>query len=274
VEAVLAGCRHWNGSVSKGLDNSLDMLHDANYGACMAARREDLVTIGGADEHLDYLGYICGPYEMTFRLANLGRRETWLRDEYLYHTWHPNENGINTDYHGPHDGRYMSLRALQARVDGRTLPWVGNPWLARRRNGSGVSLPAVLDELADREEPAWRAGCQPSGWQDVYWMERDYEGYNIYLQRGRWYGVRAAEGAFDPAQARSYRPLLEGVSQQRVRDLVRCFNRVQSKLWAQIRCQPLYELPYRILRRLGKELARLVSPKRRRTVSVGGRKPP
>jgi len=54
-----------------------DPLHTRNYGACMSALREDLVDIGGADEHLDYLGHICGPYEMTFRLVNAGRKEIW-----------------------------------------------------------------------------------------------------------------------------------------------------------------------------------------------------
>ncbi len=30
-------CPNWRGTVSAGLDDSPDMLHDANYGACMAA---------------------------------------------------------------------------------------------------------------------------------------------------------------------------------------------------------------------------------------------
>ncbi len=62
-------CSNWYGTVSMGLDDSRDMLHDANYGACMAARRADLIAVGGADEHLDYLGYVCGPYDLTFRLG-------------------------------------------------------------------------------------------------------------------------------------------------------------------------------------------------------------
>jgi hypothetical protein len=90
AEVLGEGCINWNGTASRGLDNSQDMLHDANYGACMAAARDDLIAIGGADEHLDYLGYYCGPYDMTFRLVNDGLGERWLRDEYLYHVWHPN----------------------------------------------------------------------------------------------------------------------------------------------------------------------------------------
>jgi glycosyltransferase involved in cell wall biosynthesis len=257
TEVLGPAAKNWRGTITRGLDDSKDMLHEANYGACMAARREDLIAVGGADEHLDYIGYICGPYEMTFRLANADREEQWLGDEFLYHTWHPNENGINTDYQGPHDGLYVSLRALEARAAGRVLPCVENPWLARARQGEAIPLPTVLGELVEKEEPNWRVGCQPAD-GDVYWMERDFQGFNIYRHRNRWYGVRIEEAPFDPLRVRRYRPLLDGVSQERVQNLIRCYNRVPSKLWAQIRCQPLYQLPYRIVRRLGKELAQLV----------------
>src|SRR6516162_6163106 len=100
-DAFLQGpCLNWTGRTTRGLNNSPDMMHEANYGACMAARREDIIRIGGADEHLDYLGYICGPYDLTFRLVNAGCQERWLPDEFLYHTWHPGESEINIDYHG------------------------------------------------------------------------------------------------------------------------------------------------------------------------------
>ena len=36
------GCFNWAGTVSVGLNNSPDMLHKANYGACMAAKRARL----------------------------------------------------------------------------------------------------------------------------------------------------------------------------------------------------------------------------------------
>ena len=71
-EFLASQCQNWTGRTTKGLDNSRDMLHEANYGACLAARREDIIRIGGSDEHLDYLGYICGPYDLTFRLVNAG----------------------------------------------------------------------------------------------------------------------------------------------------------------------------------------------------------
>ncbi len=41
AEVLGAGCINWHDGISRGLDNSPDMLHDANYGSCMAraARR-------------------------------------------------------------------------------------------------------------------------------------------------------------------------------------------------------------------------------------------
>jgi cell wall assembly regulator SMI1 len=48
-----------------GLWDEEDIIHTRNYGACRSALWEDLIASGGADEHVDYLGYICAPYEMT-----------------------------------------------------------------------------------------------------------------------------------------------------------------------------------------------------------------
>lgn len=109
-----------------------DRLHVANYGASMSALREDLIQIGGADEHDDYLGHVCGPYEMTFRLGNLGRREVWHSEEWLYHTWHPGQSGTG-NYMGPHDGRDLSTTALRVRHTDRVLPLRENPGIRMLR---------------------------------------------------------------------------------------------------------------------------------------------
>ena len=63
------------GGKPAGLSEVNDTLHPRNYGAYMSALRDDLLAIGGADEHVDYLGYVCGPYDMTWRLVNMGRTE-------------------------------------------------------------------------------------------------------------------------------------------------------------------------------------------------------
>lgn len=131
---------NWSGSRPDGVPRSdavpiADRLHRANYGACMSARREDVIAIGGADEHLDFLGHVCGPYEMTFRLTNLGRKERWHESEWLHHTWHPGSSGED-NYVGPHDGRHLSLTALRARETGRILPLVENPGVRALREAA------------------------------------------------------------------------------------------------------------------------------------------
>ncbi|MDO8426666.1 MAG: glycosyltransferase, partial [Deltaproteobacteria bacterium] len=120
------GCVNWTGKTTKGLAKRHDPVHTLNYGACMCALKEDLVSIGGADEHIDYLGHICGPYEMTFRLVNAGKKEVWHPKEFLYHVWHPGTDGKN-NYMGPHDGLNVSLAALEAKRAGRVLPLLENP---------------------------------------------------------------------------------------------------------------------------------------------------
>jgi hypothetical protein len=150
-EIVGAGCiNHMNGK-TVGLCDDTDPLHTRNYGACMCALREDLLAIGGADEHTDYLGHICGPYEMTFRLVNYGRREMWLDDEFTYHAWHPGEAG-DKNYLGPHDGRHVSARALEARFSGRILPFLENPAISNLRLQNGqASVEQSLAQLVSEE---------------------------------------------------------------------------------------------------------------------------
>jgi len=132
-------CVNWRDTTTIGLLDKKDFLHTRNYGSCMAAFRRDLINIGGADEHSDYLGHICGPYEMTFRLVNAGKREIWHQEEFLYHTWHPGTDGSN-NYLGPHDGKNMSTTALDARSSGRVLPLVENPAIRMLRTDKEVVL--------------------------------------------------------------------------------------------------------------------------------------
>jgi hypothetical protein len=192
------GCSNWTGGTTTGLDNSPDMIHTANYGACMAARRQDLIAIGGADEHIDYLGYICGPYELTFRLVNFGREEHWLRDEYLYHVWHPNTSGCNIEHKGPDDGRGMSLTALQARDRGQVQPLLENPALRSLREGKALPPRDRLALLLEEGDEAWLA---PEAGDDApRLVQRDFDGFNIYCYRGNWYALICEEGAFDPVK--------------------------------------------------------------------------
>jgi hypothetical protein len=203
IKEVLAdGCVNWTGRTTTGLDNNPDMLHSANYGACMAAWRHDLIEIGGADEHIDYLGYICGPYEMTFRLTNLGREERWLRNEYLFHLWHPNTSGCNVEHKGPDDGRGMSRTAIALRQNGRVAPWKENLAIRYLRQHPAEPVASLLSMLVQEDDATWDAAL---AFDDVEpeLDQEGYRGYNIIWYRGTWYGLRQDAGPFDPAKVRS-----------------------------------------------------------------------
>lgn len=150
VEQVVGeGCINNAGGVTAGLRDREDALHTRNYGACFCAKRTDVIAIGGADMHLDYLGHVCGPYDMTFRLHNMGRRIVWADDEFLYHTWHPGTDG-EENYMGPHDGRNLSTTAMEFLATGEVLPLEEHPSIRVLRTGSDAA--AALDKLV---EPAY-----------------------------------------------------------------------------------------------------------------------
>ncbi len=146
------GCINWVNNTTSGLLDTNDRLHSRNYGACMAALRDDLIAIGGADMHIDYLGHICGPYEMTWRLVNAGKREVWHDHEWLYHVWHPGQAG-DQNFAGPHDGLHMSLRALSCLENDQIMPFEENPAIALLRNKlASTGDQELLDALID---PQW-----------------------------------------------------------------------------------------------------------------------
>jgi hypothetical protein len=150
-EVIGEGCINWKDGKTTGMWDTEDILHSRNYGACMAALKRDLISIGGADEHTDYLGHICGPYEMTFRLVNFGRRELWHSTEFLYHVWHPGQAGGH-DYLAPHDGAHISLTALGARRSGRVLPLVENSAIQRLRlAGDDILHRSLLAQLISKD---------------------------------------------------------------------------------------------------------------------------
>jgi len=191
---------NWAAKTTSGLDRIQDFLHTVNYGACMAARRHDLIAIGGADEHPDYTGYICGPYDMTFRLVNKGYNEIWLTDVVTYHTWHPSEGGSN-NVGGPHDERGMSTRALDVIEKRRILPFVMNPVIARLLDGEVLSTEEVLNSFGEVDTRQWRPDAQ--GLQIIsppQLIQEGVSGCNIILFRGIHYAVPQAWGPFMPGK--------------------------------------------------------------------------
>jgi hypothetical protein len=181
-EVLGPGCINNAGGRPRGLAAEADPLHERNYGACMAARRADLIAIGGADEHGDYLGHICGPYEMTFRLGNWGVRERWHPTEFLYHTWHPGQAGEG-NYLGPHDGRHMSTTALEALATGRTDPLEANPAIARMRADAGIDAATLASCLIAPDRIArWtasRVGHLPRGLAAAPQIWFNYHGFRV-----------------------------------------------------------------------------------------------
>ncbi|MFO0964557.1 MAG: glycosyltransferase [Gemmataceae bacterium] len=257
IEDILGpGCINWHGGVSSGLaENNPDMIHSANYGACMAAARTDLIAIGGADEHIDYLGYMCGPYDMTFRLVNHGLAERWLRDEYLYHVWHPNEGGP-ADYQGPNDGRGMALRALEARDSGRVEPALENPWIRQARQGKEPTATELVRLLAERAEPDWRYEAAPAA-DEVAVLVEQYRGFNLFRYRRHWYALRTEDGFFESDKRKGYRVLYDALHAHGVKRLVDHYHTLPRTFLGRLTAEPIYRLPWRALRRVGKEIGRL-----------------
>jgi hypothetical protein len=185
-EVLGEGCINNVNGKTKGMLDEIDPIHTRNYGACMCARRQDILDIGGADEDLTYLGHICGPYDMTFRLMNSGRRLVWESKEYLYHTWHPGSDGID-NYLGPHDGRNMSTTAFQALCSGRVKPLIENNAIRRLRTGQPDSDAGSgpLDLLIN---PGYVNAFKRSKLGESV-RRASYNGFDVYQIKGAFYGV-------------------------------------------------------------------------------------
>ncbi|MCK4276200.1 MAG: putative sugar O-methyltransferase [Phycisphaerae bacterium] len=161
IDEIMAGADNVRDGKTIGLLDTQDPLHSRNYGACFAARREDVISIGGSDEHIDYLGHCCGPYDLTFRLINAGKRELWHPTEWVYHVWHPGVAGDN-NYVGPHDGKMMSTTAMRAIDSGRVRPLVEDEFISRMRTTGDVRPLTIPPEqfaaavLAEERTRQWR----------------------------------------------------------------------------------------------------------------------
>jgi hypothetical protein len=107
-----------------------------NYGACLCVLKTHFVKCGGLDEFEGYRSYICGVYELVFRLKNKGLKECWSEKEFLIHTYHPWMNP-GKDKMGPHF-RHLSALGLFQYYLKNTLPLKENKQILKlRTQGKG-----------------------------------------------------------------------------------------------------------------------------------------
>lgn len=191
-EVIGKGCINNIAGKTRGLSLTEDLIHERNYGACLCARRADLITIGGADEHIDFVGHICGPYDLTFRLVNLGKREVWHQEEFLYHTWHPGQAGMD-NYLGPHDGKHMSTTSLEAIFSKRVFPNVINSYIdflaSYGKGGAKNKLEKLLisSENLFITKPDFLKSSKNKPWAEITYLNFTYCGYLISRTSGLYY---------------------------------------------------------------------------------------
>lgn len=194
-EILTEGCLNNDNGKTTGILDNIDPIHTRNYGACMCAKKSDLIAIGGADEHLDYLGHVCGPYEMSFRLQNFGKREIWHHNEFLYHAWHPGESG-DSNFVGPHDGKLVSTTALNILRFGNVLPLVQNQAIKSLRLGCEPKEGKQYNKLIDSsyfkcfsaDELARLGNLQI--WHH-HQLITEYKKFNIVSFKNNFYGIPA-----------------------------------------------------------------------------------
>jgi hypothetical protein len=125
-----------------------------NAGACMSVRREDVFRFGAFDEHRSFRGYLCGPYDLGWRLVNAGIPEIWHDESVcLWHFTHPDPPAsfgqsfspkLFAEMLQPHVDHH-ALKAVEAFSSGRMLPLrensdVHQARMASRRIGTGYEV--------------------------------------------------------------------------------------------------------------------------------------
>ncbi len=101
-----------------------------NVGACMSVLRKDAVAFCGFDEHHSFRGYMCGPYDLGWRLVNGGVPEIWHDPSVaLWHFAHPDPVGSTRPF-----SRELWKEIASRHIDGHALTAVeafstGRTWV-------------------------------------------------------------------------------------------------------------------------------------------------
>jgi len=144
-----------------------------NVGACMTVRLVDAVRYGGFDEHESYRGYLCGPYDLGWRLVNAGIAEYWHPPStMLWHFAHPDPIGVQGILPSLSHLREMThahvdlhaWTAVEAFSAGRMLPHQENMMVFRRR----MRTRSIGSEFESR----YADWCGPAGfcWSVRVWQ--------------------------------------------------------------------------------------------------------
>lgn len=141
-----------------------------NAGACMSVAKRDALGFGGFDEDESLRGYICGPYELGWRLVNAGLPEVWHDKVFLWHFAHPHsnakENKESWDEIVAGHVDFHARAAVEAFSTGRLLPLTMNAEVQAQRltqRRIGTEFEAKFSRMAGRVTgPAMQAGREPA----------------------------------------------------------------------------------------------------------------
>ncbi len=142
-----------------------------NAGACVCMRTVDSLRFGGFDEHRSLRGYLCGPYELGWRLVNAGLPEIW-HDEAMasWHFQHPEPLGLALSGFSrrrwrevayPHVDHH-ALTAVEAFSSGSLLPLKENAEVHARR--------MALRRIGTKFEEKYATMTGPQGFTRWQWL--------------------------------------------------------------------------------------------------------
>lgn len=167
-----------------------------NVGACMSTLRADIVRFGGFDEHHTYGGYMCGPYDLGWRLTNAGLPEIWHDQSVaLWHFAHPDpwfsagelfswKRWREKAY--PHvDGH--ALTAVEGFSTGRMLPLQENPHIHRLRMDNRTIGTPFEEHYASLTGPRGFTRTQRLRMQADLWKEPLQRVYKVAKERVKRY---------------------------------------------------------------------------------------